>query len=362
MVDFFNSKAEKIANFNPSGIGNTQSGIFGLPFDYHESEVVIIPVPWDVTVSYSAGTANGPEAVFAASPQLDLYDFDVPHAWKAGYYMLPISKKWYNRSEKLRPKAARYIHFLENGGDLDKHPRMQRIAEQVNLNCAKLKEQVKKQALQVIADRKIPAVLGGDHSSPLGLLEALAETQGNFGILQIDAHADLREAYEGFTYSHASIMYNALKIKEVERLVSVGVRDVCEAEIQLAAQSDGRIVPFYDYHLQEKVEITRSQTWAECCAEIVTHLPTKVYISFDIDGLTPAHCPHTGTPVAGGLMPAQAFYLVKEVVRSGRTIIGFDLCEVAPNPHHIADEWDANVGARVLYKLGMLAAKSQDLI
>ncbi|MBL7784741.1 MAG: agmatinase family protein [Chitinophagales bacterium] len=350
------SKKAKIDAFDPNGIGNTTGNLYGLPFDYDESAVIIIPVPWEVTVSYSDGTAQAPQAILDASPQLDLFDFDVPNAWQYGIYMLPISQKCVKTNGDLREQARKYIDFLEKGGNVSQQVVMKQHLNHINQECHALKEFVKRQSLTAMSDGKLVGVLGGDHSSPLGLIEAIAEHHGEFGILQIDAHADLRDAYEGFTYSHASIMFNALKLSQVTRLVSVGIRDICEAEVMLAKVSNGRIVPFYDDEIQRKVHIERQLSWAVYCQEIVAQLPAKVYISFDIDGLDPKMCPHTGTPVAGGLSMAEAMYLLKTVVDSGRQIVGFDLCEVSPAEDN---EWDANVGARVLYKLAIYMAASQ---
>ncbi|MBA4077191.1 MAG: agmatinase, partial [Cyanobacteria bacterium PR.023] len=177
----------------------------------------------------------------------------------------------------------------------------------------------------------------------------------SFGILHIDAHADLRDAYEGFTYSHASIMFNAIKEPTLTKLVQVGIRDYCEMESDLVASSDGRIVSFYDRDI--KTKMFEGMSWMHICQEIVSQLPDEVYVSFDIDGLDPKLCPNTGTPVPGGLEYEQALYLVRMVAESGRVIIGFDVNEVAPGDE---DEWDANVGARLLYRLANLTAKSND--
>ena len=155
----------------------------------------------------------------------------------------------------------------------------------------------------------------------------------------------------GFNYSHASIMHNALQNKAVSKLVMVGIRDICEAEVAYINGLPDRIACFYDWDIKEKVEIERSTTWAAMCDQIIAALPQRVYISFDIDGLKPNLCPNTGTPVHGGFELYEAFYLLKKLVHSGRQIIGFDLCEVSPNTQNEEDEWDANVGARVLYKL-----------
>ena len=191
-------------------------------------------------------------------------------------------------------------------------------------------------------------VLGGDHSVPFGAIEAYAERHAGLGILHVDAHCDLREAYEGFTWSHASIFHNVMtRIRGVRRLVQVGIRDLGAREEEMVRRSRGRIRLHHDARTSER--LARGESWASIVREIVSELPRTVYVSFDIDGLDPALCPHTGTPVPGGLGFTQASQLVFAVARSGRTIVGADLCEVSPGPK--GDEWDANVGARLLYKL-----------
>jgi agmatinase len=195
--------------------------------------------------------------------------------------------------------------------------------------------------------------LGGDHSTPLGYYKAIAEKFGNFGILQIDAHCDLRVSYEDFKYSHASIMYNALtEIPELERLVQVGIRDYSEGELEYIENSNNRVVTYFDRDIKERQY--EGETWKKIVDEIVDQLPQQVYISFDIDGLDPKLCPNTGTPVQGGFEAEQIFYLFRKVLESGRKLIGFDLNEVGVGEN----SGDANVGARVLFKLCNLLVKS----
>jgi agmatinase len=186
-------------------------------------------------------------------------------------------------------------------------------------------------------------------------MQALAKQYPDYSILHIDAHADLRVAYEGFTFSHASIMDNALKIPQISRLVQVGIRDLSPAEAERIAQSNGRVHTFYDWSLKER-QFT-GQSWHQTCDEILASLSDRVYVSFDIDGLNPTLCPHTGTPVPGGLLFEEATYLLKRLARSGKRIVGFDLCEVAPGE----DDWDGNVGARILYRLVSAIITSQTL-
>jgi agmatinase len=345
------SKEEKIRNFDPSGF-STINSLYGLPFTTEEAEVVVVPVPWEVTVSYAAGTANGPEAILAASAQVDLYDPYIKDAWKIGIAMDEIPENIKAQSDKLREKAADYINALTEGTITEGSPEANVITQQVNEGAEELNQWVKQQYLKWHQKGKLPVLLGGDHSTPLGFMQAAGEVHGSFGILQIDAHADLRVAYEGFKYSHASIIYNALEIKEMEKVVQVGIRDYSEGEAQIIQNAKGRIKTYFDRDI--KYSQYNGATWKSICQEIIREVPEKVYISFDIDGLDPKLCPNTGTPVAGGFEFEQVLYLVEQLVSSGRKIIGFDLNEVSPGE----DEWDANVGARLLYRISNMMAKS----
>ncbi len=347
------TKKEKISSFDPSGVGLRNGHFIGLPFDENDAETVLLTVPWDVTVSYTDGTATAGQNILEASAQLDLHDPDVPDAWKMGIYMRHLDLVWLNRSTELRPLAEQYIDFLENGGLLDADFEMQAALGEINDACFDLKNWVYHETKALLEQGKRVGIVGGEHSVPLGYLEALAEHHGNFGILQIDAHQDLRDTYEGFTYSHASIFFNALKIRQVERLVQVGIRDFCEAETDLVNASNGRVHVWTDQQIREAE--FEGTSFKSLCQRMVDDLPERVYISFDIDGLQPDLCPNTGTPVPGGLTYNEAIYLLKTVVKSGRKIIGFDLCEVGG----MNNEWDGNVGARVLYKLCNLMGASQ---
>ena len=200
-------------------------------------------------------------------------------------------------------------------------------------------------------------VLGGDHSTPLGLIRALADTSRGFGILHVDAHCDLRKAYEGFAHSHASIMANALERTEVSKLVQVGVRDYCDEEYQRVRDSGGRIVLF-DEHTTSRRRFG-GEAWGDVASSIVDVLPEQVYVSFDVDGLDPSLCPGTGTPVPGGLSFNEAMYLVDLLVEEKKRVIGFDLSEVSAGGAR-GSEWDANVGARILYRLSCALLASME--
>lgn len=346
------SKQDKINNFDPNALGDANNNIYGLPFTTDEAEVVIIPVPWEVTVSYRSGAALGPQAVFDASYQVDLFDPKIADAWKIGIAMEPVSDDIASKSESLRRKSEAYLTLLEEGESPETNSKMEEILKLINAESLKLNNWVKAKSLTYLEKNKIVALLGGDHSTPLGLMQALAEKHNSFAILQIDAHADLRDAFEGFEHSHASIMFNAIKIPQVSKLVQVGIRDYCEAEFDLIENSNGRIVTFFDREIKHKQY--DGATWSSICNDVISELPNDIYLSFDIDGLDPKLCPNTGTPVAGGFEFEQVLMLIEKIVDSGKRIIAFDINEVAPG----GDEWDANVGARLLYRIANMVAKS----
>lgn len=334
-------------NFDPNGVGIANGNLFGFPVTEEEASIVIIPVPWDATASYGKGTSDGPEAILEASTQLDFYHPKLDKAWETKVYLTPISKEWSEINAKLCIQAIEYIQFLENGGDLNANPDFQLVVSQINEAQNALKNNLKERTTTLFNHGKIVGVLGGEHSVPLGLIEAIDAQNESFGILQIDAHADLRDAYEGFEQSHASIMFNALKnCKNLTKLVQVGIRDVAGSEVDLINKSNERVKTFFDWQLKE--EQFEGKTWKEQVTEIIASLPDKVYISFDIDGLSPELCPNTGTPVAGGFKLEEINYLFFELAKSGKKIVGFDLNEVAPGND---GDWDANVGARALWNL-----------
>lgn len=347
------TREDKIKNFDSNGIGQLNDGMFGLPFTLDECQTVLIPVPWEVTVSYGGGTAEGPQAILDASYQVDLYDPLVKDAWKKGIAMDEISEEVSKRSSELRQSAERYIDALANGASAHNED-MIKVSEHIRQDCMWLNNWVKNRALHFLNQGKSVGLVGGDHSTPLGMMQALAEKFGNFAVLQIDAHADLRNAYEGFEFSHASIMFNALKIDQVEKLVQVGIRDYCEEELDVINNSNGRIKTFFDRDI--KYAQYNGDSWDRICNRIVNELPQNVYLSFDIDGLDPKLCPNTGTPVAGGFETEQILFLLEKVVNSGRRIIAFDLNEVSPGAD--GNDWDANVAARLLYRIANMAAMS----
>jgi agmatinase len=245
--------------------------------------------------------------------------------------------------------AEHIISSLE-GGIAEDDPRLRDFYAEVNHACETMCAWVKERTRHWQAQGKRVGVIGGDHSSPLGYFQHHAENHESFGLLVIDAHLDLRKAYEGFTYSHASIFHNALvQLPQIKTLVQIGIRDYCHEEKDFARMQGSRVHVYYERDMRQR--LYRGETWDALCNEIVATLPDVVHISVDIDGLDPHLCPNTGTPVPGGLQYEELMYLLNTLRASGKTVIGFDLCEVSPGD----DDWDGNVGARVLFQLcGML--------
>lgn len=346
-----------ITNFDTNSIGLADNNIFGLPSTEENSKLIILPLPWEVTVSYRNGTARGPEKIKEASYQIDLCDPDAMNYWSEGYFMPDANKDIIKKNDFLRHCAELIISNLSEGGITEDNSQLKKKLEQINVGCKELNDWVQQTAKSHFANNKLVAIVGGDHSTPLGLIKAAGEQFGDFGILQIDAHADLREAYEGFVYSHASIMYNVLKeVPQMKKLVQVGVRDFCDEEYELI-QQESRIKTFFDQGIKER--IYEGDSWKTICDEIIQELPQLVYISFDIDGLDPKLCKNTGTPVQGGFEAEQIQYLFKKLVASGRRIIAFDLNEVSCGEDS-QDSIDASIGARILYRMCNMFLKSQE--
>lgn len=333
------------AAFDPSAAASPDSGIFGLPHSPDEAHVVLIPVPFEATTSYGGGTSEGPSAVLAASRQVDLFDVETGRPYERGIALLPEPESWRSWNSRAKERA---VPIIEAGGVDPSNPELQAASTEVNQLCEQLHDAVYRTAREWLGKGKRVGAVGGDHSISFGIIRAHAEKYPGLGVLHLDAHADLRNAYEGFTWSHASIMYNVMeRIPGVKSLVQVAIRDMSEDEHRYISSSNGRVRAFFDSDLNH--QRFDGIPWNRQVEAMLEGLPQHVYLSFDIDGLDPTLCPHTGTPVPGGLSFPEAVALISGVVRSGRTIVGFDLTEVAPAPE--GGEWDGNVGARLLYKM-----------
>lgn len=312
-----------VADFDPNAAASSD-GIFGLPVD-ETARVRLLGVPFEATCSYGVGTSEGPRRILEASAQVDLLDPHFEDVWSAGIVL-----------EDLDSGVSSQIRDLQTrGAEAGDPAAVQEISEE---RSALVEDWTRTQ----LEAGRIPGILGGDHSVPLGAIRAAAARE-KLSILHIDAHHDLRDAYGGVRESHASIMRNVLNdCPDVERIVQVGIRDYCREEAEFARAHTDRVAVFYAHEMNARRFAGTS--FDRIVDAILAMLGELVWVSFDVDGLDPAYCPGTGTPVPGGLSFDEAAHLIARLARS-RRVVGFDLCEVA------GGEWDGNVGARLTYKL-----------
>ena len=265
----------------------------------------VIPVPYERSVSYGIGTAKGPEAILESSQQLELFDGTSIPAEHGIYTHPPI--------------------------DCGKEPDV-------------VLKKIKAAVASALTLEKIPVLLGGEHTVSVGAFQAIKETIKNVGIIQFDAHADLRNTYEGTPHSHACVMHRALDLKIP--FFQIGVRSLSYEEYQLRRE---KRIPHLDASTLHETEIPLQILPAD--------FPENIYITFDVDAFDPSIMPATGTPEPGGLAWHQTFELLERIV-SARQIIGFDLVELAPVSGMHFPEFTV---ARFIYNLlGLITRKIEN--
>jgi agmatinase len=261
-----------------------------------ESRVAVLPVPYDGTTSFMAGTRYGPHAILTASRQVEFYDreLDLDVAEKLGLHTLP-------EMEPDMGSAELTVKRVEEMSD------------------------------SVLKKGKFPILFGGEHSVSVGLVASLAKRHKELSVLQIDAHADLRDEYEGTKFNHACAMR---RIREhVGTASQVGIRSICRDELEYI----------------EKAKLGEYIHWGAEFDEkkVVSQLTDAVYVSIDLDGFDPSDCPGVGTPEPGGLKWAQVLRLLRSVAEQ-KKIVGFDVVELLPIPNTVQSEFFA---AKLAYKL-----------
>lgn len=259
---------------------------------------VLLSVPYDGTSTFVKGADKGPQAILDASDSLELYDiqYDID-ASKAGVYTDHHDYDLSTPEAMVKSVYGRVSHFLDMG--------------------------------------KRVAMVGGEHSVSVGAIRAMSERFPDLTVLQIDAHADLRDEYHGSPYNHACVMRRA---QECARVVQVGIRSVCEEE-------QCNIVPENIFYAHNIVGRTG---WED---EVLERLTGNVYISFDLDGLDPSILPATGTPLPGGLQWYPTLNLLEKVFRA-RRVVGFDVVELCPQEGNVVSDV---LAASLVYKMmGMM--------
>lgn len=332
-------------NFDPEGTFTKDASIFGMPVNEH-SALHLIPSPWEPTTSFKKGTVLGPKALYEASKQMDLFHPYFKKIYEKGVFWKDKDcNEILNLDTLTKPLCERVREALEES----KNPSMDDLdsANEASNNFNRI---IYTNATDTLDQKKVPGLVGGDHSSPFGLIQALSEKHSEgFSIVHIDAHFDFRKAYQGFEHSHASIMYNVkTKLKNPPKLFQIGIRDFCESEFNFAAENS---IFLLDQEFQRKK--SEGQSFVKILDELFKKLDKKIYVSFDIDGLSPECCPNTGTPVPGGLSFTEASQMLHYLHRNGHELIGFDLVETSPNPklNALGEGLDEVTGVRLLYDL-----------
>ena len=265
--------------------------------DYERSRVVIFPVPYDGTLSYRAGSRNGPSAIISASRALEFYDIEL----NASPYEIGI-----HTTCELEPIMSSPEDMID---------------------------EIERVSRKFIRDNKFLIMLGGEHSISTGVLRNLKNKYKRLSVLQIDAHSDLRDTYEGTKYNHACVMR---RIRELCPAVQVGIRSMCEEEAIFIRQKNIRI--FY-------AEEIRGRT--DYIDDVLKGLTEDVYITIDLDGLDPSIMPAVGTPEPGGLLWYDTLNLLRKVFES-RNVVGADVVELSPLPPDVSSDF---LAAKLIYKL-----------
>ncbi|MBR2962144.1 MAG: arginase family protein [Alistipes sp.] len=320
-----------------------------------EAPLVLVSAPWAVTSAGGHGSVYAPDAIIDSSNRVGLYDAVAEISIEGEVATAPINYDLQELSQQLGNDAAKILTHVEDGGSLSSDYFVDKI-RRVNNGFLEMHAAIEEQVSRYIEQGKIVGTIGGDHSTSFGAIRAAARHYKDLGILFVDAHCDLRQKGSIFDYSHHSVARNIIEeIPQVSRLVEVGVRDISANDIKYIAECDRIKLFCADTMAAERFA---GRSWSDVCDEVVEQLPELVYISFDIDALSPECCPHTKQPVAGGLNFDMAVCLINRVTQSGRRIVGFDLTEIVPVSE---SNVDANVGARLLTKLCATSLKSNKI-
>jgi len=265
--------------------------------NYDTSKAVILPVPYEKTTTYIKGTAKGPEAILEASRNMELYD------------------------EELDKNISTVGICTLNPLVVDKNP--EEIINDVFENIKKL-----------LNNNKFPVIIGGEHSITPGCIKAFSDSFDDFSVLQLDAHTDLREEYNGTKFNHACAMKRSREF--TKNIVPVGIRSLCSEEADFIKKNKMKVFWAKD--------IFDNSGWEE---NVISNLSKNVYITFDLDVLDPSIMPSTGTPEPGGLQYYPILKFLKKVFEN-RNIVGFDVVELCPNENNVSPDFTA---AKIIYKL-----------
>ncbi len=270
----------------------------GVQNEFKDSDVVILPVPYEGTISYRGGTREGPHAILTASRQVEFFDLEFG---KEVVFDIKL-----HTTDELEP-------------DCDSpYKTIKRVEEAVG---------------EILKNKKFPIVFGGEHSITLGEVFAIKKKYQNLSVLQVDAHADLRESYEGSKYNHACVMRRVREDAKIDTVVQVGIRAIDKSE--------------YDYIKNKNIKNDIYFGRKFDSNKIVERLSENVFITIDLDCFDPSIIPAVGTPEPGGLLWEEVIGLLRTVAKK-RRIVGFDIVELAPISGQVVSEF---LAAKLTYKL-----------
>jgi len=282
---------------NFGGIDETCTSLATAPF-------VVIPVPYDLTSTYQSGSRRGPAAILEASSHMELFDEELGReTYLAGIHTAP----------PIEPDA-RGPHAMIDA--------------------------VRRRVGDVLSLGKIPVLLGGEHSISLGAVQAMRNRYADIAVLQLDAHADMRDSYQGSPYSHASV---ARRIHELCPLVQAGVRSMSAEEAEYLREKKVDSFPAH--------AISPHHAWHE---EVCANIRGDVYVTIDLDVLDPSIMPSTGTPEPGGITWRDILLLMRRVSKESR-VRGFDIVELSPIPGMVAPDF---LAAKLAYRIMGYVAES----
>lgn len=291
------------ATSGPAVLGKKQNflGIESEISSYHSSQIVVLPVPYEHTVSYGGGTGRGPRAILDASRYVEFYDeeLETELCTKVGIATLPPLPLGKSTGERA---------------------------------VARIYEAVKK----LLADGKFVAVLGGEHTISQAPIKAHLEMYPDLSVVHFDAHADLRQSYEGTKFSHACVMARICEFMDPARIIQIGIRALSPQEAEFIKTS--KITTLYAHQIRGMGD------WVPT---VLPNLTDNVYVTFDVDGLDPAIMPSTGTPEPNGLFWAETMKVLR-MIGEQKKIVGFDVVEFAPNKTVQHPDYTA---AKLTYKL-----------
>ena len=280
----------------PSGLPENFGGLESDFAALDRARAVILPAPYDFSTSYQGGARLGPRAILAASRNMELWDEEVGAVYRQGIHTLP----------ELEPTAE------------GPEAMARRVEEAVGW---------------ILRQKKLPVMLGGEHSLTAGAVKAVATSVERLSVLQIDAHADMRDRYLDSPFSHACVMR---RVRELVPAASVGIRSLSEEEAE-----------YLEAHPAPMWSTREFRALGRRLEPILEALTDQVYVTIDVDGLDPSQVPATGTPEPGGLDWYELVDLLRSVAERKR-IVGFDVVELAPLPGQVASDF---LAARLVYRL-----------